>query len=283
MLVDAIHAANADADGWITVDDLYKMNAWVGLTTTATPTSSSCTAMTKAARSNFHLVQGDGGSAEYFGPQSPQYRRRRHVPHRLRYRGRPLPQRDGDANQTLERFPPGSTISTAARRWCRTFRRRRKILGTAAQEELVGEGGNDTIDGGGGSDLIYGGWGDDSITGGAGTDIIYGGTGRDKLDGSQDGDIYHVTGNGPMAGAALATTTPIATPARRGVDIIQAVGPGDVDIGVTAFRTDFGHRKIDATGAGGTVRILGDWNDNLLDFRGVTFVPATSPSPPAMA
>jgi Ca2+-binding RTX toxin-like protein len=45
-----------------------------------------------------------------------------------------------------------------------------------------------------------------------------------------------------------------------------------VDIGMTRFSAADGIETIDATGATGPVRILGDWNANSLDFSGTSLV-----------
>jgi len=273
LLVDAIHATNADADGWITVDDLYKMNAWVRADDDRYAHFLELHGDDEGGEeTGFHNVQNDGGSTEYFGRNlintvaDGMY----HIGFDIED-GRFLNE-DGDANQTLEDVSAWLNYFYGGKTLVQGTDSGEKILGTAAQEELVGEGGNDSIDGGGGSDLIYGGWGDDSVTGGAGTDIIYGGTGRDKLDGGQDGDIYRVTGSEADGWSGFGDYDTYRDTGTQGVDVIEAVGPGDVDIGVTGFGPTSGIEKIDASGAGGAVRVLGDWNNNLLDFRGVTFV-----------
>ena len=273
LMVDAITATNANADGWITSDDLYKMNAWVRADDDRFVHFLELHGDDEGGdETGFHLVQGDGGSTEYFGRNlintiaDGMY----HIGFEIE-NGRFLNE-DGNSNQTLSDvsawlnyFYGGKTITYGTDAGD-------KITGTTASEHILGEDGNDSIDGGGGGDLIYGGWGDDQVKGGAGTDLIYGEGGRDTLDGGQDGDIYRVSGSEDDGWCGFGDYDTYKDTGTQGIDVIQAVGPGDVDIGLAAFGPTSGIERIDATAAGGAVRIVGDWNANALDFRSVQFI-----------
>ncbi|HYZ32343.1 MAG TPA: calcium-binding protein, partial [Crenalkalicoccus sp.] len=60
---------------------------------------------------------------------------------------------------------------------------------------------------------------------------------------------------------------------KTGNDVILALGPGAVDIGVNGF-LNAGIERIDATGAGGPARVLDTDNGDKLDFSGVTLIGA---------
>ncbi|MFM6346683.1 MAG: calcium-binding protein, partial [Dolichospermum sp.] len=57
-----------------------------------------------------------------------------------------------------------------------------------------------------------------------------------------------------------------------GSDRIVALRAGNVDIGLTTFTATSGIEIIDGTGATGTVTLLGNWSDNVLDFSATTLV-----------
>jgi len=69
------------------------------------------------------------------------------------------------------------------------------ILGTAADDYLIGYASADTIDGSGGNDVIYGRGGNDTLNGGTGDDQLYGDDGDDVLNGGAGVD-YLAGGNG---------------------------------------------------------------------------------------
>jgi Ca2+-binding RTX toxin-like protein len=141
-----------------------------------------------------------------------------------------------------------------------------EIKGTVT---IDGGGGDDTIVGTGGNDVIEGGsWGNQSISGGAGNDIIHGGGSDDTLSGGAGDDVFRVTGN-DADGCSFEGYDSIDGGA--GNDSIVAYG-GNVDIGLAGFSDANGIEVIDASGATGTVRLLGNWEDNTLDFSKVTLL-----------
>lgn len=62
------------------------------------------------------------------------------------------------------------------------------LVGTEANDVLLGGGGADVLRGLGGDDRLEGGDGDDRLEGGAGRDALLGGAGADRLDGGDDRD-----------------------------------------------------------------------------------------------
>jgi len=55
------------------------------------------------------------------------------------------------------------------------------LIGTSANDLIIGSSGADTIDGLGGNDCILGGGGDDFLTGNDGDDVCLGGTGNNNF------------------------------------------------------------------------------------------------------
>ncbi len=143
------------------------------------------------------------------------------------------------------------------------------ITGTLQSEIIFAFGGNDVVYAGDGNDSIDGSWGNDFLGGQNGDDTLVGGVGNDTLDGGEGSDTYIVTGNSAigMQGYETYKDTGIG-----GTDRILAQGVGNVDIGVFNFSPASGIEIVDGTGATGQVRMLGDWQANLLDFSAVQFV-----------
>jgi Ca2+-binding RTX toxin-like protein len=147
--------------------------------------------------------------------------------------------------------------------WCDNI-----ITGDARNEQINAGGGNDIVNAGAGNDLIYGDWGDDIIDGGDGNDLIYGGGGDDTLSGGAGDDTFRVTGS---YSADCTFEGYDSYSGGAGQDRIVAYG-ANVDIGMKTFGSANGIETIDATGATGQVRLLGDWNDNVLDFSSVSLL-----------
>ncbi|NRT55443.1 calcium-binding protein [Sphaerotilus uruguayifluvii] len=125
-------------------------------------------------------------------------------------------------------------------------------------------GTNVVIDANYGNDLVYG---------SAGADTLVGGQGDDTLDGGEGGDTYRITGNTANVGAVFQNYDTWRDSGGSGVDRIVALGAGDVDIGFKgSFGAASGIEVIDASGAAGTVRLLGESGAQTLDFRGTTLV-----------
>lgn len=273
LIADAIAATGAMTDGWITIDDLYRMNAWIRADDDRYTRFLELHGDDEGdEETGFHLVQGDGGSTRYFGEDlintvaDGMY----HVGFEIE-NGRFLNE-DGDENQTLADVSAWLNALYAGKTLVQGTERGDRINGTSGSEHILGEDGNDTVDGGGGGDLIYAGWGDDSVRGGGGTDILYGQGGRDSLDGGDGSDIYRVTGAESDGWCGFGDYDSYRDSGATGTDRIEATGPGDVDIGLSSFGPTSGIEVIDATGATGAVRVLGDWEANRLDFSATQFV-----------
>lgn len=128
-------------------------------------------------------------------------------------------------------------------------------------------GGDDTVVGSEGDDVIEGGsWGTQSISGGGGSDTIHGGGSDDTLSGGAGNDTFRVTGTSKKAFEGYD-----AVDGGEGSDRIVAYG-ADVDIGLKSFGAGNGIEKIDASGATGKVRLLGNWEANVLDFSQTALV-----------
>jgi len=126
--------------------------------------------------------------------------------------------------------------------------------------------GNDTFVGSAASDRVNGGSGADKISGRGGDDVITAGTGDDTVDGGQGGDTYLVSGSLASGFAGYDTYNDSGTTGFDTIVAVAANGTEAVDIGLVSLRPLSGIERIDATGTTGQVRLVGDWQNNLLDF-----------------
>ena len=117
--------------------------------------------------------------------------------------------------------------------------------------------------------LIDGGYGNDTLYGSADDNLIAGGLGNDTMDGGEGSDTYRVGGSLAGGWSSFNGYDTYADTGSGGYDIIKAVGTGNVDIGLSNFGPQSGIEAIDASEAGGLVRLLGSEASNTLDFRGV--------------
>jgi len=270
LVLEAVAATNAMADGWLTSADLQAMNTWLR----ADPVRYARFLELHGDDENgeetgYHLVQNDGANTNYFGrnlingPADSIY----HFGFTIKD-GRFLNE-DGDANAALSDvaawlnyFIKGSTLVVGSDGPS-------MLTGTDGQDQVMGLWNNDTIDAGAGDDLIEGGWGSDVIRGGAGNDMIFGQGSDDTIDGGHGSDRYQVSGNQASGWSSFEGFDTYADKGTSGTDTIVATG-ASVDIGMRNFSAaSSGIEVIDATGATGTSRILGDWSADTLDMRGV--------------
>ncbi|MGL4187886.1 MAG: calcium-binding protein, partial [Sphaerotilus sulfidivorans] len=121
--------------------------------------------------------------------------------------------------------------------------------------------------------VIDGGHGNDTVFGSAGADTIVGGAADDLLDGGEGGDTFQISGNEAGGWSGFHGYDTFKDSGAGGTDRIVALGSGPVDIGLRSW-VDTGIEQIDASGAAGTVRLLGDTGNNLFDFRGTTLTGA---------
>jgi Ca2+-binding RTX toxin-like protein len=275
LIVDLIRSTGADADKWITTEDLLRINAAIR---SDAALLARWTALhgddENGSETGYHLVQNDGANTQFFGRNLVDtvadgiY----HLGFEIR-NGRFLNE-DGNGNATLEDVASWLNFfygeATLIEGQCGDD----AINGDDRSEQINAGGGNDIVNAAGGDDLIYGSWGNDAIDGGAGNDIVYGGNGNDALSGGEGDDVFRVTGSkneGKAKDRGPCFEGWDSYDGGAGNDSIVATG-GKVDIGLTGFSAANGIETIDATGATGPVRLLGDWNANILDFSGVTIL-----------
>ena len=267
IILDQVAATNANADGWITAEDLRAMNANIRADADLLAEWTELHGDDEnGAETGYHLVQNDGASTNYFGKNLVNTVADGIYHMGFEIQGDRFLNEDGDANATL------ADVST----WLNFFLNESVIVngdgnanaitGGDDKEQINASGGNDVVNAGGGNDLVYGGSGSDTIDGGAGNDLIYGGSSNDVLAGGAGDDVFRVTNSKAKCLEGYDTYN-----GGEGNDTIAAVG-GAVDIGMTKFSAADGVELIDATGATGPVRVLGDWNANSLDFSGTTLV-----------
>ena len=140
---------------------------------------------------------------------------------------------------------------------------------------LLGGWGNDVFNFSqialvGDSIVIDGAFGNDTITGSGNADTIIGGGNDDLLDGGAGGDTYVVTGNVAGGWSSFNGSDTYADTGTTGVDRILAVGPGDVDIGLTNFSASNGIERIEVAAGTGKVRLLGGWGNDSFNFARTT-------------
>jgi Ca2+-binding RTX toxin-like protein len=273
MVVSSITAAGAMADGWITAEDLVKMNAWIRADATRYATFIDLHGDdTEEISTGYHLVQNDGADTNYFGRNLVNT-----VADGIYHLGFDIVDgrflnEDGDKNVTLGEvaawlnyFYKGTAL-TLGTDGADT------IYGVSSPEQIVAGSGDDTVQAGAGNDLIYGGWGNDALLGGDGNDIIYGEGGDDSMDGGLGSDTYRVGGNVAGGWSSFQGYDSYIDTGITGKDTIEAVGTGNVDIGLKDFGPTSGIEVVDGRQATGTVRLLGDWHGNTLDFRSTTIL-----------
>jgi len=270
LIVGMINSLHANDDHWITTEEVTAMNTiirsdpallqkWTALHGDDEDTY----------ETGYHLVQNDGADANFLGDNLVNtvadgiY----HMCFQI-CDGRFLNE-DGDLNVGVDQ------VAT----WLNFFYNNATVVmgdwgdntiaGTDGAEQINAGGGDDVVNGAGGDDLIYGDWGNDTINAGAGNDLIYGQGGDDVLSGGAGDDIFRVTGRYSDTDCTFEGYD--SYDGGAGKDTIRAFG-GDVDIGMTAFAASNGIEVVDASGATGTVRLLGDWNANVLDFSGVSLL-----------
>ncbi|MFN9645973.1 MAG: calcium-binding protein [Cyanobacteriota bacterium] len=156
------------------------------------------------------------------------------------------------------------------------FERIEAAAGTG-KVRLIGGWGNESLDFSqttfvGDTFVLDGYYGNDTIIGSAAADTIIGGGNDDRLDGGEGSDTYIVTGSQAGGWASFAGIDTYADSGTSGTDRILAVGPGDVDIGLTNFSAANGIERIEAAAGTGKVRLLGGWGADSLNFSQISFV-----------
>ena len=281
LYVDAIAATGVNSDGWITRADLRLINSWIRSNHYNEFVALHGDDEDDGTETGFHKIQNDGGSTQFFGRNLINTVADGMFHIGFAIEGDTFLNEDGNRNQSL------SDVSSWVNYFLNTSRLTvgtdagEVLVGNAERDQLVGNGGNDLLQGGAGSDLLDGGWGDDTLQGGSGADLLEGGFGNDLLDGGQDGDTYLVSGSNPNNPDWKTYTfqgyDTYADSGTSGTDILLVQGDGPVDAGLLSFGPGNGIEQIvNATnnGAGGTaqVRLLGNWENNTLDFSAVSLI-----------
>ena len=133
-----------------------------------------------------------------------------------------------------------------------------RIIGTEQSERMYVEKGQDQIISGGGQDLMYGGGGADEIIGSEGVDFIDGGAGADRLLGGGGDDYYQVSS---------ATDFEFDSVEDNGGRRDLLVYSGNGALVINEFTESTGIDRILSEQR----KILGNDNDNVLDFSRVRF------------
>ncbi|MGK7943928.1 MAG: calcium-binding protein [Microcystaceae cyanobacterium] len=269
LIVEAIEATGIDQDGWITTHDVRNINYWIR-------TYNYDTFMTLHGddegdrETGYHLVQNDGAKVKFLGNNLINTVADGIYHIGFAIEGDRLLNEDGNANASLSSVSSWLNYFYGGKSIIYGSHQTDYIIGTSEADHIIGKGGNDTIDGGKGDDLIEGSWGKDVLSGGAGNDILEGNGGDDFLDGGKGSDHYLVSGTTAKDDYKFEGYDTYSDSGAQGTDVIVAVGDADVDIGLINFAPDNGIEEIDATEASGTVRLLGNWQANQLDFSAVT-------------
>jgi Ca2+-binding RTX toxin-like protein len=274
LILKAVKATDVNLDGWISRGDLRQISKWI-----QTNSYDDFLAFhgddEGGVETGFHLIQGDGGNVQALGKALINT-----VADGIYHIGFAI---DGDnfLNEDGNRNAALGDVSS----WLNFYLNDRVqivgtggndlLVGTDVAEQLVGREGNDFLEGAGGDDLLDGSWGDDTLLGGSGNDQLDGSFGNDRLNGAEGGDTYLVSGNEAGGWSSFAGFDTYNDTGTSGVDRILAVGPGDVDIGLNSFSAANGIERIEAGAGVGTVRLLGGWNGDTLDFSQIALVGGT--------
>jgi Ca2+-binding RTX toxin-like protein len=274
LILKAVKATDVNLDGWISRGDLRQISKWI-----QTNSYDDFLAFhgddEGGVETGFHLIQGDGGNVQALGKALINT-----VADGIYHIGFAI---DGDnfLNEDGNRNAALGDVSS----WLNFYLNDRVqivgtggndlLVGTDVAEQLVGREGNDFLEGAGGDDLLDGSWGDDTLLGGSGNDQLDGSFGNDRLNGAEGGDTYLVSGNEAGGWSSFAGFDTYNDTGTSGVDRILAVGPGDVDIGLNSFSAANGIERIEAGAGIGTVRLLGGWNGDTLDFSQIALVGGT--------
>jgi len=272
LIVEAIQATGVASHDWITTDDIRTINSWIRSNRFDTFVALHGDDE-DGVETGFHLVQNDGAFTKIFGSRNLINGVADSIYHiGFEIIDSKFVNEDGDRNATV------SDVSS----WFNYFYGGKTVIygsnevdnlqGTDQAEQIVSHLRNDTINAGGGNDLIDAGWGADVINAGAGDDIIYAGNDNDTIDGGEGSDRYIVRGNIAANNLTFEGWDTYHDTGNNGIDRIEAIGPGAVDIGFLNFNAASGIEIIDATGAAGTVRLLGNEQANILDFSSVQLV-----------
>ena len=270
LLINAIDATGVQSDGWISRFDLREINSWIR--------ANRYDAFLllhgddeDGIETGFHLIQNDGAKSQFFGQNLVNTVADGIYHFGFEIQGENFLNEDGNTNQSLSDVSGWLNAFLSDRRLTVGTEAADTFSGNEEADQVLARGGDDSIDGQGGSDLLDGGWGKDTLRGGNGADLLDGGFDDDWLDGGAEGDTYLVSGAGPdwIDGVPYSFQgyDTYADSGTDGTDVIRAEGFGAIDIGLRNFSGASGIEQIlNATEGGARVRLLGNWEANLLDF-----------------
>ncbi|MFM7313652.1 MAG: hypothetical protein ACKO0M_10880, partial [Cyanobium sp.] len=276
LLLEAVDATGVQGDGWLSRQDLREINRWIR--------ANRYDAFVllhgddeNGSETGFHLIQNDGGSTQFFGQNLVNTVADGIYHYGFEIRGENFLNEDGDNNQTLSDVSGWLNYFLSDRRLTVGTSDADTVQGNDEADQVLARSGNDVVNGLGGADLLDGGWGKDTLRGGAGSDILDGGFDGDLLDGGEESDTYLVSGADPdssdWATYSFQGYDTYSDSGTGGTDVIRAEGFGAVDIGLRHFSAASGIEQIrNATDAAARVRLLGNWQANLLDFAGTALV-----------
>ena len=280
---EAIAATGINNDGWISKNDLRLINSWV-----RNNRYDRFLALhgddEKGVETGFHKIQNNGGTTQFFGRNLINTVADGMFHIGFEIRGENFLNEDGNTNQSLSDVSSWVNHFLNGSRFTAGTSSADVLVGNDQLDQLLGGNGDDLLQGLGGSDLLDGGSGNDTLQGGGGADVLDGGFGNDQLDGGEDGDTYLVNGSNPNRVADIPYTflgfDTYADSGTLGTDVILAQGNGPVDIGFRNFDSSSGIEQIvndTSNGNGGKamLRLLGDSNDNILNFSNVSIVGGT--------
>ncbi|MFN9644255.1 MAG: calcium-binding protein, partial [Cyanobacteriota bacterium] len=271
LIVQAVTATGVNLDGWISRGDLHQINQWI-----QTNRYADFLAFhgddEGGEETGFHLIQGDGGNVQAMGKALIDTVADGIYHIGFAIQGDNLLNEDGNRNAALGDVSSWLNYYLNDKIQIVGGNENDVLLGTDAAEQLVVRDGNDRLEGSGGDDLLDGAWGDDTLLGGHGNDQLDGSYGSDVLDGGEGSDTYFVTGNIAGGWYSFNGNDTYADSGTTGTDRILAVGPGDVDIGLTNFSAANGIERIEAAAGTGKVRLLGGWGADSFNFSQISFV-----------
>ena len=270
LFLDALEATGVNQDGWISRNDLRVVNRWV-----RENVYDDFVVLhgddENGEETGFHLIQNDGASTNFFSQNLVNTVVDGIYHYGFEIRGENFLNEDGNNNQSLSDVSGWLNYFLSGRRLSIGTWGGDGFVGNAEAEQVLAYGGDDRIDGQGGSDLLDGSWGNDTLLGGEGEDLLDGGFGDDLLDGGEGGDTYLVSGadsnHADWQTYSFAGFDVYADSGSSGQDVILAEGVDTVDIGLCSFNPNSGIETIvNATESQGLVRLLGNWENNTLDF-----------------
>ena len=281
---EAIDTTGVNADGLLSRADLRAISQWIRENRYDAFVLLHGDDEGDGTETGFHLIQNDGGSTRFFGQNLVNTVADGLFHIGFEIQSENFVNEDGNTNQSLSDVSGWLNYFVNDIRLTTGTGDADTLIGNDGADQFVAYGGHDLLQGEGGADLLDGGWGRDSLLGGSGSDQLDGGFDNDLLDGGADADTYLVSGAGPqwIAGQPYRFQgyDSYGDSGNSGLDRILAEGIGPVDIGLLNFGPASGIEAIvNATsiddGAGGTtaaeVRLLGDWQANILDFSATTF------------